>query len=457
MHQDSRVHNAHWESPEAFSILDPQLRKLAKDPYQYASPMLSELPIDIPGIYIIGGGRQVGKSTLLKLWMKKLLDKGINPKCILYLTGELIDDHHQLVKLISQHLAEMPDAHMHYILLDEITYVTSWDKGVKYLSDAGLLDSTELVLTGSDLVIMQQARMTFPGRRGIADLADFHLYPISFYEWVKLQGSLSGVDEMIEKGEPSHQQCQQLMDLFYQYLAHGGYLAAINDIAKYDKILPATLRTYAEWVKGDVLKRHKQEHYLEEIIKALLTRYGSQLTWNALAQALSIEHPQTVADYIELLQSMDAVFIQHALLEDKLVAAPKKAKKILFTDPFIYHAIQFWITKTENPYQEQIIKSIEDPEIVSLLVETTVVNHFRRYYPTYFIKAAGEVDIAYIKDDQFWPIEIKWTTQFRSKDLKQIVKYQNAEIWGKTLSEKQVEGVPIYCLPWMLLQLRARG
>lgn len=36
---------------------------------------------------------------------------------------------------------------------------------------------------------------------------------------------------------------------------------------------------------------------------------------------------------------MDAVRVLPALLEDKLTAAPKKARKLMFSDPFILHAV----------------------------------------------------------------------------------------------------------------------
>lgn len=123
-----------------------------------------------------------------------------------------------------------------------------------------------------------------------------------------------------------------------------------------------------------------------------------------LALSLCEQHHKTVADYVELLQS--------CLLEDKLLAAPKKAKKLMFTDPFIYHALNVWIN-------QRVIGNA--PEIISKLVEATVVTHFRRKYPTYYISAEGQVDLAYVDQNQFWPIEIKWTQQLRPKDLKQII------------------------------------
>lgn len=56
--------------------------------------------------------------------------------------------------------------------------------------------------------------------------------------------------------------------------------------------------------------------------------YGTQVSWSALSKDLSINHPQTLADYAAHLENMDTLFIQGALLEDKLTMAPKKAKKL---------------------------------------------------------------------------------------------------------------------------------
>jgi predicted AAA+ superfamily ATPase len=55
-----------------------------------------------------------------------------------------------------------------------------------------------------------------------------------------------------------------LFEEFERYLVHGGYLKAINDHAHEGSIRAATLITYQEWVRGDVLKRGKQESDLRE-------------------------------------------------------------------------------------------------------------------------------------------------------------------------------------------------
>lgn len=455
-----QIHNSHRDNPAMFSKLDPQLRRLHAVKYQYASPIIDELPRKTGGIYSLTGGRQIGKTTLLKQWMQKLLNLGVDPNLIAYFSGELIDDHHVLLRLLQEEIQAFPHGTMGYIIVDEITYIREWDKALKYLADAGFLDKVELVITGSDAVIIQEARMRFPGRRGKANKVDFHLHPLSFREFTKLTKPHKKIVDIlaIKSSEIANYSfsagvIDTLYQAFFEYLQHGGYLTAINELADSHIISTSTLNTYVDWLRGDMLKRGKQENYLREIFQAIIKRYGCQVSWNALAKDLSIDHPQTVAEYIQFLSSMDAAFVQFALLEDKLTAAPKKARKVIFNDPFIFHAIRSWLHPVANPYQEQILTAINDVELCSHLVEACVVNHFSRNYPTYYIKAVGEVDIAYIREERFWPVEIKWTSQIRAKDLQQITKYRNGIILVKNRDFGEFNGVKTIPLPLYLLTI----
>lgn len=447
------IHNSHLEDPDKFSQRDPQLRALAKQIYVYSSPLVNQLPMHIAGIYTISGGRQIGKTTLAKQWMQHLLAQKINPKSIAYFTGETIVDHLSMIRQLQNYLQAMPDNSLKYIIIDEITYIQNWDMGVKFLADAGLLSDVVLILTGSDLVIIQEARMRFPGRRGKASQVDFHVYPLSFYETLKLKNTIDTLDESLQSDSPDDRLIKQINAEFENYLIHGGYLTALNNYAENNYIEKAVLDVYADWIRGDVIKHKKNDHHCREFFSAMIKRLSSQITWGALAKDFSIEHHATVADYAALLMSMDAIYVQQALIEDKLVGAPKKARKLIFTDPFIYHAIKAWLQPCANPFQEQISLSLKDPVITSYLVESCVVSHYRRWFPTYYIKAAGEVDIAYVNKNKFWPIEIKWTQQIRPADLKQIQKYKNGIILGKQSSLNQMNATPVYPLPWYLAKV----
>lgn len=450
-------HNRQLDGPGAFEREDPHLRRLREQPLVHRSRMLGRLPQHEPGIYTLGGARQIGKTTLCKQWMPSLLERGVSGERMRYVTGELIDDHHALVRTMTAILDGCPrDAGPLFVVVDEITYVSDWDRAVKYLADAGLLDQVVLLLTGSDLVLIQEARVRLPGRRGSADVVDFHLYPLGFADVCRLQGV---VDEAIVDAArdpdwlPPSAQLESLFEAFRGYLDHGGYLTAINDVARDGRIRPATYAVYADWLRGDILRRGKREHSLHEVLRAIVRRYGSQVTWNGLARDLSIDHPATVQDYVNLLASMDAVFVQHALAEDRLSAAPKKARRVIFTDPFIHHAVVSWLDPVEAPYERQRDILDNDPSAAARQVEAVVVSLVRRSWPTYYIKAKGEVDVAYVDGRRFWPVEVKWTSQLRPKDLQQIARYPNGRIWDRSRTRRTVSGVPTEPLPLALLRL----
>jgi predicted AAA+ superfamily ATPase len=449
-------HNTHRESAGEFEKRDPNLRQVSKLPLAYRSPLLDRWKTLGPGIYSLTGGRQIGKTTVLKQWMAELLRSGTDPQRLGYLTGELIDDHHTLVRLITEQVAEWEGRGPGYLLVDEVTYIQNWDKGVKFLADAGTLEDVVLMLSGSDSALIQDARMRFPGRRGTSPIADFHLGPLTFREYVDLAQRIpaTGRESLLAPLSAIAEATRRQVDAeFGRYLAHGGYLRAINDMAQESSILPSTFATYGDWIRGDMLKRGKQEHYLREVLAAIAGRYGTQVTWNALSRDLSIDHPATVADYVALLASMDAVFIQPALLEDKLAAAPRKARRVMFTDPFILHAVNSWLRPDPDPFHTRIEPMLADPHWCGRIAEACAVTHVRRFYPTYFIKAEGEVDIAYIEGQRFKPIEVKWTQQLRPKDLKQIARYGNGRIWARTWNTEKIGGISVEPLPLALYRL----
>lgn len=424
------LNNAHFDNSTLYEDLDPHLRKLKTQPYVFESSLLDLFPFQIPGVYTLGGGRQIGKTTFLKQWINSLLKKGVPSSSIVFLTGELIDDHYRLLHIVKEALEIMSD-HFKTIIIDEVTYIKEWDKAIKFLVDSGLLENCMMVLTGSDLVLMKEARMRFPGRRGKHHQVDFHYYPLSFQEYVDLV-----------YGKEESKNIDHLYEAFQSYLVHGGFLTAINDVAIHQRVMPSTFQTYSDWIRGDFLKRGKKEKNLRDFLLAVLKTYGTQITWSSLAHHTEIDHHQTLQEYAETMQSMEALFIQEALSEHKRIAAPKKAKRLFFSDPFIYHAIHLWLDPSYR-----LEKTLNDTEALSSLVETTVINHAKRLYQTYYIKAEGEVDLAYIKGSTFIPIEIKWGKQIRPKDLKQIKKYPQGQIWARVQEPHSLEGLPILPLP----------
>lgn len=431
------LHNQHWVSIGQFSDYDPHLKKLKGLPFVYESPIIVSFPYGTPGIFLLSGGRQIGKTTFLKQSILWLLKSGaLLPERILFATGEVIYSADELRRLLQAYL-EGGKGHS-VVFIDEVNYIPEWDRAVKFIADTGLLEKCSLVLTGSDVVIIKDAMKRFPGRRGAARQANFRYYPLSFLEYVKLVAPLpqSALEEIVAtpyddlaKGRVLEEHMPSLQQAWRSYLISGGYLTAINDLANGGRIERHTFSTYWEWIVGDVLKHHKTELYLREILSGILKRYNTPVTWNALAKDLSIDHHRTVADYCDMLSQMDAIYIQPCLVEHKLAAAPKKPRKIYFTDPFIHHAVQAMLTELADPWGEALAQlATGDEELLAPYAEAAVVTHFRRKHATYYIKDAGEIDLAYVMGKKIFPIEVKWTSQLRPKDLVSIARRDNGVI-----------------------------
>ncbi len=440
MKDELLIHNLFKESVNRFLREDPNLKRAAKQPFAYVSPLINSLNFSQPGVFMLTGGRQVGKTTLIKQWIAKLLTEGhVTPDRIVFMAGELIRDDAELRRDINAELENHEASQI--VIIDEVNYVKDWDKAVKFLADSGALDQTTLLLTGSDSAILREAMKRFAGRRGNANQVDFVFHPLSFAETVALKDpALQTVIDACRKNGPEADSPEytkhypRLEMLFEEYLLHGGYLTAISDWMRLGKIATATYRTYADWLRGDILKHNKQEKYLLELLRGILRTYASQVSWISLSKDLSIEHHKTISDYASILSDMHAVKIMEALAEHTLDAAPKKAKKLYFQDPFIFHTAEYMLDTTRKDMQPA-------------LAETAAVMHFSRLYDkTYYIKGnKGEVDIAYIDGKRFFPVEVKWSRQIRPEELKQIMCYSNGLILGRAHENRSIMGTP--CVP----------
>ena len=452
------LHNLHrCDGLEAFLAHDPTLRRLREAALVHESDLLDDLMRLPPGIYTIGGGRQVGKTTLVKQFMVRLLRRGDEASDICYITGELIRGADDFRRELTEAAEGSADG-LRHLFVDEITFVDQWPQVIKFLADAGILERVVLIITGSDLVVMQDALKQLPGRRGPAPIVDFLYRPLTFRAFCCLRrrlpldavGALSAGEPGSPLPEIDAATMAALEDEFVTFHRSGGYLSAVNDLERHGTIQLATYRTYSDWIRGDFVKRGKGEAYLREILEAIVRRYASQVTWNALSRELSIDHPKTISDYVALLERMEAAFVLPALREDQLRAAPKKARKVFFADPFIYHAVREFLYGPTSP--AKLALTADETELAKL-VESSIVSHARRRAPAFYIKAQGEVDLAYIEHDRVCPVEVKWSTQIRPKDLKQVAKYGNGIVAGKVRAMHRVSGVPVLPAPVVLLRL----
>lgn len=206
-----------------------------------------------------------------------------------------------------------------------------------------------------------------------------------------------------------------------------------------------TFRTYADWIRGDVLRLDRNERYLREVVASISTRQGSQVTWNALAKTLSIDHPKTVADYVGILERMDAVVVVPALAEDRLAPAPKKGRKVFFADPFIHRALLAWLGRPDG--------ALSADERLQRDLEGTFAAHVARRGEVFYLKGQGEVDVAWLEERRIQAIEVKWSRQLRPEELKEIRRRGRGVIAARVDAPGTLDGIPVAPAALVLLRL----
>ncbi len=419
-------HNQFYNSLANFKRLDPHLLRLQQMHYQHVPCWWEKLNLDTPGIYILTGSRQVGKSTSCKLLIQHALEnKQYKADHIFYLPCDEIFDAKDLSQELRLFLQTCGNEKF-LLIIDEVTYVPHWERIIKALADEGYFEQGICLLTGSDSLILKEAAMTFPGRRGKAAQVDFHFHPLSFREYVAL---------LVTDNTPDN---ATLEKLFQQYLKCGGYLKAINDLAEFNEISPATFLTYQQWIRGDFIKQGKNEKSLLSILQALVTIGVSPISYSSLTQKIGLLSKETCIDYCRLLERMDVIIELQAYDQNKRQGFPRKDRKFHFADPFIYCSIRRWLQ------EEKIISNEEINQ--GHLVEACVASHCARNAKSFYFKGQGEIDVIWLRD-QPEAIEVKWAEQIRPADLKMLKQFSTSVILTKMSQTGMIDHInsmPVY-------------
>src|SRR2546423_12386484 len=142
--------NPWWVNP-GWEATDPHLVDLADHPVRLPARIVEDIDLDAPGLHTLRGPRQVGKSTDLKLLVKRALAAGWSANQIVYLQLDLL--YGQTVAALASTIDGAkrvaragPGA---LVLLDEVTVLDGWDIAIKALWDTGPLRGDIVIATGS--------------------------------------------------------------------------------------------------------------------------------------------------------------------------------------------------------------------------------------------------------------------------------------------------------------------
>lgn len=257
------------------------------------------------GISIITGLRRIGKTSIMKLVIKKLLEDGMNPRKIFFISldeytlkdkpiAEILDDYRGIMKLSVDEKI--------FVFFDEVTYKSDFDIELKNLYDS---QNVKVFASASNSFLLQDKKAYLTGRSKL-----FAINPLTFHEYLLFKNT------EIKKKD------QHLFDSYFEdYLKSGG-------IPEY--VLTGDFEYIKNLVDDIIYKDIAAVHgirdlsLLKDFFLLLMERAGKQLSLNKMASILSVS-VDTVSRYQEyffrtfLIQSIQ----RHGKTNER-VLSPKK-------------------------------------------------------------------------------------------------------------------------------------
>lgn len=347
-----------WWRDSAWRTRDPHLLALDDQPVRLPADFVGDINLEDPGVSVLRGPRQVGKSTDLKLLVDRALDEGRDNRAVIYLALDLLEDQPMAELARSVRRAkELSGAKNALLLLDEVTSVQKWQGAVKSLWDAGIIRGDTVVCTGSSAVDLQQgAAERLPGRRNGGK--DYLVLPQSFASFARATDNTIPPSPRVSVGElrsPSGETLLRDMQLHLpaldralaRYLSFGGLPAAVAEAV-----------TGAEEPSSDV-KRILWDSLIRELQRkgasipagqALLARVanalGAETNWTDLAREMDVPlgrraeagktSHHTLKNYVELMAGGYFLFIAYFWKRGQNTNDLSKNKKLFFADPLLH-------------------------------------------------------------------------------------------------------------------------
>lgn len=448
---DLTLLNPWWKGKE-YIRGDKHIKEFEEKKYKWQPELLTKIKLLPNNVFTVRGPRQVGKTTLVKLLIKDILKKGVNEKAVFFWNCDELLDFRELSTILREYLelSKVSNIKKRYIFLDEVPRVRNWQRAIKSLKDSGELDDSCLLVTGSHTLDIRYGIERLPGRTGRLG-KDLLLLPMNFSDYIALikptipekikkirRFSLKEINNKVENAKIFD---SELRILFKQYLITGGFPLVVNEFFSNTVIPDYVYELYAKWVIGDIVKWGKQEKILIQLLKSIILKQSSAISWDSLSKEAEIKSHKTVSSYVENLENMFVLLVLYFLELNKKVPNFSKNKKIYFFDPFIYHVFNKRIYFKEN-------------EINSALVEATVtVNLARLTYDglfpnVYYWKNKKEVDVLLkIKDDIF-PFEIKYQTRISRDDYRGLYYFNKGILITKDilLKGEKYSAIPAHLL-----------
>lgn len=251
--------------------------------------------VDTPFVKILTGVRRCGKSTILKMIIKKLREeKHVDDEQILSYRFDSMEYEDMTTKeLYLEIKSKILQSKKTYLFLDEIQEIEGWEKVVNTLASDFDVD---IYITGSNSRMMSSEISTYLTGRYIT----FHIYTLSFEEYLMFKKSYTTLKDLKQE--------------FSQYVRLGGFPATHLQDYSQDEVYTIVKDIYNSTIFSDIVRRNqvKKIGQLERVVKYTFNNIGNTFSAKSISNYFKSEQRkidnETVYSYLEKLQK---VYILH--------------------------------------------------------------------------------------------------------------------------------------------------
>ena len=276
---------------------------------------------DTEPVKVVTGIRRCGKSSLLKLMQKHLVETGIQQDQIIAMNFESMEYRDMDVRAFYDHVKgkTLPEKKM-YLFFDELQRLEKWEDAVNSFR----VDfNCDIYITGSNAYLLSSEYSTYLGGRYV----EIRMLPLSFSEFIYFHGYevrdyKTPAGEMKKRAYDASGEMVLWEDLFEAFVHYGG-MPGIADVGlEQDKAMTLLDGIYSTIVVRDILEREKRRGrrqitdpiLLRKIILFLADNIGNSTSLNSISNTLVSEKmleerakkgkpaTQTIAAYVGALQ-----------------------------------------------------------------------------------------------------------------------------------------------------------
>ena len=360
---------------------------------------------------ILMGPRRVGKTVMLYHTIQRLIEDGVSPQNIIYISVETPIYNkiylEQLFYLSKQTLGKKEnDQEEYYVFFDEIQYLKDWEVNLKSLVDT--YKNVKFVASGSAAAELKKRS----DESGAGRFTDFSLPPLTFYEYIHLKGyeHLMIPQTMEWKGRKVPYQgtgeVDKLNALFVDYINYGGY----PEVVFSEKIQENPGQFIRHDIIDKVLLRDLPSLYgiqdvqeLNSLFTMIAYHSGAQFSFESLSKESGVRK-DLLRKYIAYLEAAFLIKVVHRTDDTAKRYQREVSFKIYLTNPSLRCALFQPIRETDEKIVDMVETAVYAQWIPRQGIDISYANWRQNN------REQGEVDIVGIdiaRQKPQWGVEIK--------------------------------------------------